>query len=50
MYGERDEYGPKWNILAEHIGPNAEIVVMRDANHGFSGRDAELGTLIAGWL
>jgi len=50
VYGERDEYDPKWDILAEHIGPNAEIVVMEDANHGFSGRDAELGTLIAEWL
>jgi pimeloyl-ACP methyl ester carboxylesterase len=50
VYGEFDEYSPKWDILAKHIGPNAEMVVMKDANHGFGGRDAELGTLIAEWL
>jgi pimeloyl-ACP methyl ester carboxylesterase len=50
VYGERDEYSPRWDILAKHVGSNAEIVVMKDADHGFSGRDAELGTLIAEWL
>ncbi len=37
-------------ILADNVGPNGEIVVMKDADHGFSGHEAELGELIADFL
>jgi len=50
VYGEHDEYEFDAGLLAENIGPNGEIVVMRDADHGFSGREAELGRLVANWI
>ena len=55
IYGDHDEYcyddvPACVRILSENVGANAEIVVMDDANHGFSGREEELGTLIAEWL
>ena len=55
IYGDRDEFAfgdvPRCvAILAEHINDRAEIAVITDANHGFSGREAELGSLIAGWI
>jgi pimeloyl-ACP methyl ester carboxylesterase len=54
IYGERDEYCygdvPRCaEILAQHAGPGAEIVVVADADHGFSGQERELATLIAAW-
>jgi pimeloyl-ACP methyl ester carboxylesterase len=55
VYGDRDEFSfgdvPRCvSILADHVGPNAEIVVMEDADHGFTGREKELGELIAWFL
>ena len=55
VYGDRDEFSYDdvagcVAVLSENVGANAEIVVMKDANHGFSGREEELGTLIAEWL
>ena len=55
VYGDRDEFSfddvPRCvSILAEHVGPNAEIVVMENADHGFTGREEELGELIAWFL
>jgi len=55
IYGDRDEYCfgdvPRCvSILAEHVNDRAELIVMRDADHGFSGREGELGTLIAEWI
>ena len=54
IYGDRDEYCfdvPRCvAILAKHVSDRAEIVVMRDADHGFSGREEELGGLIANWI
>lgn len=55
VYGEHDEYCfddvPQCaRILADAVGPNAEIVVMSDANHGFNGKERELGELMAEWL
>ncbi len=57
VYGDRDEYcyddvAGCVRVLADAIGPNpnSEIVVMEDATHGFSGREHELGSLIAEWL
>ena len=50
IYGDRDEYDPDIPALAAHIGPNAEIAVLEDADHGFSGREGEVGELMATWL
>jgi pimeloyl-ACP methyl ester carboxylesterase len=55
IYGDRDEYcfddvSRCVSILGQHINDRAEIVVMRDADHGFSGREEELGSLIANWI
>jgi len=57
IYGEKDEYfidSPTryMAVLAEVVGrkPNFEIVLVQDADHGFSGREEDLGNLIAGWL
>lgn len=55
IYGDRDEYCfsdvPRCvAILAEHVNDRAELIVMRDADHGFSGREGELGTMIAEWI
>jgi pimeloyl-ACP methyl ester carboxylesterase len=57
VYGERDEFcfddvPACVRILADALGPkpNAELVIMEDANHGFSGRERELGGLIGEWL
>ena len=55
VYGDRDEFSyddvPRcMSILSEHVGPNAEIVVMENADHSFSGREKELGELIAWFL
>ena len=50
IYGDRDEYEPDIPALAKQVGPNAEIVVLEDTDHGFTGREGELGQLIADWL
>ena len=57
VYGEYDEYlygdVPRCtSILAEALGarPNAEIVVMAEADHGFGGREEELAELIVRWM
>jgi len=55
IYGDRDEYCfdnvPRCvSILAQHVSDRAEIVIMREADHGFSGREEELGGLIANWI
>jgi pimeloyl-ACP methyl ester carboxylesterase len=55
VYGERDEFCSAavtrcTAILAEQVNENAEIVTIADAGHGFTGFEAELGTLIAEWL
>jgi pimeloyl-ACP methyl ester carboxylesterase len=54
IYGDRDEYCfddvPRcMAILSKYINDRAEIIVMRDADHGFSGREEELGSLIGEW-
>ena len=54
VYGDRDEYCfddvPRCAaILAQHVNDGAEIVLMRDADHGFGGREEGLGMLIAEW-
>jgi pimeloyl-ACP methyl ester carboxylesterase len=55
IYGDRDEYCfddvPRCvAILAQHVGERAEIVVMGDADHGFSGLEPQLGEAIADWI
>jgi Lysophospholipase len=55
VYGERDEYcfGDVLrcvSILSQHVSDRAELVVMRDADHGFTRREEELGALIADWI
>jgi len=57
LYGDRDEYcygdvGACVAVLADAVAerPNIEIAVMSDADHGFTGREGELGALIAGWV
>jgi pimeloyl-ACP methyl ester carboxylesterase len=55
IYGDRDEYCfddvPRCaSILSEHVSQRAELVIMRDADHGFSKKEVELGELIAEWI
>jgi len=55
IYGDRDEYCfgdvPLCvSILAKQLDDRAEVAVIGDADHGFSGREEELGNLIAGWV
>ena len=50
VYGENDQYEFDAGLLAENIGPNGEIVVMRGADHAFAGREEELAQLIAEWV
>jgi pimeloyl-ACP methyl ester carboxylesterase len=50
IYGDRDEYAPDVAALAEQVGVNAEIVVLEDTDHGFTGREGEVGQLIGEWL
>ncbi|MDQ3282259.1 MAG: DUF1749 domain-containing protein [Acidobacteriota bacterium] len=58
LYGENDEYAYGKDVrrcvamLDEAFGakPNFELAIMREADHGFSGREEELGTLLAEWI
>ena len=57
IYGERDQYcfddvGHYVKVLADAVGPkpNFEFAIMRDADHGFTGLERELGELMARWL
>jgi pimeloyl-ACP methyl ester carboxylesterase len=55
IYGDRDEYCfddvPRCvSILAQNLNDRAEIAVLRDAGHGFSGREDALGILICDWI
>jgi len=57
LYGENDEYcngdvSRCVAILADAIGPkpNFELAIMGGADHGFSGREGELGALIGEWI
>jgi pimeloyl-ACP methyl ester carboxylesterase len=50
IYGDRDEYAPDIAGLAAHVRPSAEIVVLEDTDHGFTGRESEVAALISEWL
>lgn len=55
VYGETDEYcygdvAACVRVLSEHAGFAGEIAVMEQADHGFRGKELELGALVADWL
>jgi pimeloyl-ACP methyl ester carboxylesterase len=55
IYGDRDEYcfgdvARCVAILSEQVNDRAELIILHDADHGFSGRESELATLIAEWV
>ncbi len=57
LYGENDEFCfgdvPRCvSILDDALGPkpNMELAIMKDADHGFSGREEELGTVLVEWI
>ena len=55
VYGDRDEFchgdvSRCVSILADVVGPNFELAIMEDADHGFSGREEELARLIIAWI
>jgi pimeloyl-ACP methyl ester carboxylesterase len=55
IYGDRDEYCfddvPRCvAILSQYVSERAEIIVMRDADHGFSGLEPQLGAAIVDWI
>ena len=57
LYGENDEYCygdvPRCvAILAEVLGgkPNIELAILADNDHGFNGREREVGDLIVRWI
>lgn len=57
LYGENDEYcyGDVRRcvaILSEALGPktNVEVAILADADHGFSGREGEVGGVIVRWM
>jgi pimeloyl-ACP methyl ester carboxylesterase len=55
LYGERDEYSyddvPACvAALADRMGANAELAIVAEADHGFSGKEEELASLIANWI
>ncbi|HEX2061973.1 MAG TPA: alpha/beta hydrolase [Thermoanaerobaculia bacterium] len=57
IYGENDEYcygdvSRCVSILDQALGPkpNFELAIMKDADHGFGGKEVELGMLISEWI
>lgn len=57
IYGEKDEYFVDkplryMSVLADVLkqNPNFELVLFKDADHGFTGREDDLGNLIGRWL
>jgi len=57
IYGEKDEYfldkpSRYMEVLSKAVAdkPNFEIVLVKDADHGFGGREDLLGRLITQWL
>ncbi|HEX8617713.1 MAG TPA: alpha/beta fold hydrolase [Thermoanaerobaculia bacterium] len=57
LYGENDEYCfgdvPRCvQILDEALGPkpNIELAILKDADHGFGGKEEELGELLVEWI
>ncbi len=57
LYGDRDQFSPAEvsrcvAVLAEALGPkpNVELAILEDADHGFGGREGELGRVIVNWM
>ena len=55
LYGDRDEfcYGDVpacVAILADTLGVNFELGILKDTDHGFTGREEELARLITDWI
>jgi pimeloyl-ACP methyl ester carboxylesterase len=55
VYGELDEYcSPNARAcaaaLAPHLPPRSELVVIKNADHGFTGQEGELGRVVGEWL
>ena len=57
LYGDRDEYcfgdvSRCVEIMADAVGarPNFEFAILSDADHGFTGREGELGAFLADWF
>jgi len=55
LYGENDEYmygdvSRCVAILADVAGPNCELAIVQDADHGFGGKEEELAALIIDWI
>jgi pimeloyl-ACP methyl ester carboxylesterase len=58
LYGENDEYAYANDVsrcvatLADVLGPkpNIELAIMQGADHGFTGREQELGEVILRWM
>jgi predicted alpha/beta-hydrolase family hydrolase len=57
LYGENDEYCygdvPRCvSIIDEALGPkpNMELAIMKDADHGFGGKEEELGMVLVEWM
>jgi pimeloyl-ACP methyl ester carboxylesterase len=57
LYGDSDEYcyddvSRCVALLADAVAarPGFELAIMRDADHGFSGREQELGRLLVQWM
>jgi pimeloyl-ACP methyl ester carboxylesterase len=54
IYGDRDEYlddlDASMSMLAANIGEQGEIVVIGNADHGFSDHEGELAELMAGFV
>jgi pimeloyl-ACP methyl ester carboxylesterase len=54
LYGENDEYCSDVphcvSLLAEIAAPKTELAILAEADHGFSGFEAELAQVIVGWM
>ena len=55
LYGENDEYCygdvPRCvSILSEVAGPRTDLAILAEADHGFAGKEAELGETILRWM
>ena len=55
LWGEHDEFcyddvSGCVSTVSKVVGPNFELGIVADADHGFGGKEGELGSLIAEWL
>ena len=54
MYGEKDEYAwgniPKVVEILKKYQPKFDYEIIKDADHGFTGKNEELAEVIAKWL